>query len=254
MSKKKKVIGKYDQFVDWVRGCEKPKSLRVGGWKTWEESARKARPVRYWLATTVLEGAEDLVKQPGKGLRKVRNYISNRWIDKTHYLPTRLKPGGYHEVDERMIHGMFETLVDFVEAECAWMHVIWDDEQRKKYGPKGFRFFKSWRCAEAGIAYLNWSANVINAPAQASSSNEILRLYNWWKLQRPARPCPYDASGWSDYCANSGLSDFLRKKDEQTQKNVDQMLDKLRQLEEQYFEEDTQMLIDLIKIRPHLWT
>lgn len=35
---------------------------------------------------------------------------------------------------------------------------------------------------------------------QALAAQETFALYKWWKEERPKRPDPIDASGWSDFC------------------------------------------------------
>jgi hypothetical protein len=176
-------------------------------------------------------------------------YISNRWISKTHYLKTGFKPGGYYEFDEKIIHALFNELVDFVEKDLAHMGNF---NSKEKYT------FKNGRCVEAAYNYFKWAKNLKDTlpngkrvlSQQAKGSRKIKQLYEWWTKKRPNRPDPYEASGWSKVCELSSLSDFSAKQ----QSKQNQAMKKLTQIEDKYDNEDTAMLIELIKIRHHLWS
>jgi len=132
-----------------------------------------------------------------------------------------------------------------------------------------------WRCPEAGLAYLDW-ASVLkhdedwidkNDPTygrptiQALAAQETRALYNWWKNERPNRTDPHDASGWSSYCDERSKEDelcgedFLSFDTEQSDDDKSSELLKIcRKMEEDQDEEDTAMLIRLVKVRHSLWT
>jgi hypothetical protein len=93
---------------------------------------------------------------------------------------------------------------------------------------------------------------------QAETAAELLELYRWWKITRPARLDPYEASGWTAYCEarRAGGNDFFdladKSKEERQQSNkAHKLLDKI---ERSYEKEDEAMMIRLIKIRQGLWT
>ena len=75
----------------------------------------------------------------------------------------------------------------------------------------------------------------------------------------PNRPDPMDASGWSEICSRrreqgqslfSSLSDKTAEEAEETAK----ALELCNKIEQQYDDEDTEMLIRLVKVRKSLWT
>lgn len=120
---------------------------------------------------------------------------------------------------------------------------------------KQFRLRKG-RCAEAGIAHLEWQCSLTfgkddfiekgdpnwNKPTpQAKSARKILELYRWWEA-RESRPDPMKESGWSEVCENPESK--AKKK----------AFEKLQAIEEFYEQEDEKMLIRLIRLRKHLWT
>lgn len=263
-------------FANIIRGTPKggPKSGKE--WREWEESAKAAHPFRYWLAEDGLHYLETVISWPVDQLQKVKHYFSNRWITKTHALTSSsLKVGQWHELDSRLLHCMFDELVNFVEIDEANSNVAWDLEARKKYDPYNRRQsmfrIRPWRCPEAGIDKLKWASTLTNEewldednkhlaePAvQALAAREILELYTWWKTVRPARVDPFDASGWTEICearrtAGKHWLDFEDRSEEEQQASR-ASLDKLRALEEQYLTEDEEMMIRLIRVRRSLWT
>jgi hypothetical protein len=184
---------------------------------------------------------------------------------------TGLTPG-YYDADTRMLHGMFNLLIDFIEVEKAWMHVVFDKEARGKFTYPwysiGWSRFKSFRNPEAGLAHLAWEMSLDSpdldeysrSDSQAVAARELFALYTWWKNVRPLRLDPYNASGWSDYCEKSRIANggkiFWDYEDSTPEDKEESRtaLDKLREIEQAYEAEDEEMLIRLIRIRRQLWT
>ena len=267
------------KFADWLRGTPKLKAGTSDEWNDWKKLAR-VKKIRYWLAEEGLDKLQDLFMWPADQYNELRNYINNRFVAKMHALTaSSLKPGEWHEFDTRILHCLFDELVNFVEIDQAWMTVLFSDEERKKYQLPWWRRWKlwrRWRCPEAGIEYLKWAANLahdennFSSPgdenygkptAQALAAQETMVLYLWWKHTRPNRPDPMEVSGWSEHCAQKrGNGDDLfssvlsNKKTKKQQQKEREMLDHMQKLENQYDDEDTEMLIRLIKIRKSLWT
>lgn len=235
------------KFADWVRGEQKPVALGLKEWDKWGDDQKKKRPFRFWLSDTFLDKVQNFIYFPCDIYREIKHHIRNRWIDKTHYIKTGLEPGKYHEIDTRILHGLFTELVDYVEVELAHLSK-WDSNKKYK--------FKNGRCVEAGMDYLDWamsltygsdfhyekSHELYSKPTpQAEASKEILDIYTWWK-NRDNRPDTHEESGWSKYYESDN------------QKEKEKAFKKLNKLEEKYDKEDEQMMIRLIKIRKHLWT
>lgn len=223
------------KFANWLRGTPKPFALTSEGWDAWHADAKRIHPWRYWLAEEGLDIIQDLIHWPADLYYTARHYVNNRFIHKLQYLPTRLVPGKYYESDTRILHGVFETLVDFVEIEKATMSVwLHDDAKRSRYSWDG-------RSASLGIEYLEWETKLVytndildsedervgQPTQQATNAQEILALYRWWKEERPARPDPWE--GEMSYGERTAL---IEKQDQ----------------------EDDEMLIRLIKIRRGMWT
>ena len=106
-------------FANFIRGEEKPCALPWDEWETWRQESAKKHPFRYWVAEEVLDFLQNIVNFPMDIYHTIEVYVRNRYIDKLHYLHTGLKPGEYYDLDHRILHGLFNELVLFVESEQA---------------------------------------------------------------------------------------------------------------------------------------
>ncbi len=214
------------KFADWLRGTSKPFAATSEEWRTWQDMA-KEKKFRYWLAEEGLDHLQNFVTWPKDQAKKIRCYINNRWISKSHALTSSLERGQWYDFDMRLLYSAFDELVNFVEIELASSSI---NSSEKKYK-------SSWggRSPEAEIDHLKWASELKNKnngnlndrqpSRQALAAQETLALYQWWKVERPNRPDP-----------NSIASQ-----------------EKLN-LENKQDDEDTAMLIRLVKIRQSLWT
>lgn len=267
------------KFADWLRGTPKPKAATAEEWNEWHKAAR-GKKTRYWLAEDGLGYLQDFVFWPMNRVRDIRHDINNRWISKTHALTSDLQRGQWHEFDTRLLHSAFDEIVNFVEIEQAWMHMICSDEEQKQYKIHWqHNIFRSRRSPEAGLAYLEWASglkadeewmdkndpNFGKPTPQAFAAQETIALYKWWKDERPKRPDPSDASGWSNYFQEkqkaaeargddplwTSLSKYESDEDEERSRKI---LDRCYKMEQEQEDEDTEMLIRLVKLRKCLWT
>jgi hypothetical protein len=266
------------RFADWLRGTAKLRAGTGKEWRLWEEEAKTTHPIRYWVVEEGVDAVQNFVNWPADKLNDVRYYINNRWVSRTHSLtahPRDIRPGQWCDVGNRFLPCLFNELVDFVEIEQAWHHVLWDEKARKEYQVpwyrRGWLRWRTWRCPEAGIAHLKWAMTLTNEEFleedekhkaeptyQAKAAQEILELYTWWKEVYPKRPDVHDASGWSAYCDMRREKGYhlldMEDKSEEEAKMCQTALDKSRELELQYATEDEEMMIRLIKVRESLWT
>lgn len=267
------------KFADWIRGTPKGGAKTSEGWHEWNEEAERYNPVRYWIAEELLDRIQGFFLYIPDRLNDVRYYINNRWVSKSHALtahPRDIKPGKWQDVGNRFLPCLFNELVDFVEVEQAWHTCIWNEEARKKYAVpwwrSGWLRWRTWRCPEAGLDYLDWAMTLTNEEFlddnkkhlaepthQAKAAKEIKELYTWWTQTYRNRPDPMDASGWTAYCElsrlqNGGRLRFGEDKTPEMKKASKLALKELRKIEAAYEKEDTEMLIRLIKIRQSLWT
>jgi hypothetical protein len=267
------------KFADWLRGSRKLSAGTSKEWYEWTKASKESNPIRYWLAEEGLDYLENIWLYIPNRINDVRYYINNRWVHQTHGMyASSLTKGKWHEFDTRLLHSMFDQLVDFVEIDQAWHYVVWNDEEQKKYNVPYWRkqwwtrWFSVWRCPEAGLAYLEWAKTLTNAEfleedkkhlavptGQAETAIELLKLYRWWKEERPKRPDPYDVSGWSALCEKRRETHkedgwLWQDRSAAEKKESRNALKVIAKLEEQYEKEDEAMMIRLIKIRKGLWT
>lgn len=265
------------RFADWIRGTKKPYAATSEEWHDWRVLAQKVHSTRYWIAETALDNIQEFVRAPMDFLYSIKYYVNNRWVTGTHTLTSHsLEKGQWYDMDTRLLHCMFDELVNYVEIELAWSNIAWNKDARKKYRAPfwaaGWFRWRTWRCPEAGVDYLNWATELIcdeshgyppehpnfqKPTEQAKNSQEILDLYVWWTQTRPARRDPYEASGWNDICAereekHQGI--MWDREDENERKKTTAALDRLQALENRYRNEDTRMMVRLVKVRSSLWT
>lgn len=222
----------------------------IKNWKEKEEKQKSERPVEYFFTVTVKDYFMNLYENLYRVLWSYPvHYIKYRTTHKYNILETGLKPN-YYDFDKRILYGLFNELVNFVECEKAWMNIVFTP------GKNARGLFAKYRSPEHGVAYLEWEMEV---EGQATEAKEILELYTWWKEVYLKRPDPMDASGWSAYCdlnREKGL-DILEHRNNRSEdeKQKEEMLIKnLHEIEEAYAREEEEMLLRLIKIRKSLWT
>lgn len=272
------------KFADWLRGTTKLKAGTGEEWAEWETRAKQNYPVRWWLAEEGLDAIQKTIMYIPDKIYAAKYYVNNRWVTRTHALtahPRDIKPGQWQDVGYRFLPCLFNELQDFVEIELAWSHIAWSSKEDKaKYAApfwaSGWFRWRTWRCPQAGLDHLAWAMTLkynedwmdkddpkFDQPTpQAVNAQELLDLYTWWTVTRPARPDPYEASGWTAYCeacrkekgSDSIMSMFSEPKSEELKQLGDQTHKLLQEIEAAYEAEDENMMIRLIKARGSLWT
>jgi hypothetical protein len=272
------------KFADWLRGTAKGGAKTAEDWEEWRITAKMRHNFRYWLAEEGLDYVQSFIMYIPDKIYAAKYYVNNRWISRSHSLTAHardIKPGTWCDVGHRFLPCLFNELVDFVEVELAWWHLVWaEKEEREKFNAPWWRFgwwnLRLWRCPQAGLENLEWqrnlrwkeedceegSPNIGQLTPQAVAAQEILDLYQWWTVTYRNRPDPHEASGWSDYCnakreenGNDSILSFLKETNNPTLRAAgDVALKKLHEIEAAYEQEDEDMMIRLIKIRQGLWT
>ena len=248
------------KLFEYIRNryeLNKPYATDSKGWKDWKAQAKAAKPVVYFLCETVPDFINDIAHYIPTPISNIRYYCRNRFYRKTHVLPTGFTPGEYHELDERILYGIMNSLVDYVEVELAYKS-RWCRTEESKTAK-----WKNGRCPELGLAHLAWEMT-LDDPAldisersdtQASTAREVKEIYDWWKA-RPNRLDPYDASGWTVICEEARVAglDFLEHGDDDYESRKSECFKLLRKIEDAYEAEDQDMLIRVIKRRRSFWT
>lgn len=276
------------KLVDWIRErvfkFEKPAALPMADWGKWRKDTKKAYPVGWFVTETFPDLLEKIPEHSIDYVNEVRYFISN-WRGGTHRLDSTLSVGKWHEYSERMLYSCFDSFVDHIEIDEAYSHIAWrnKDEMVKYHVPwyaksRWFRWGQKWRCPQAGIDHLKWEMtldipdpndpNWLASPHQAQSAREKMELYIWWKNVRPLRGDPWKASGFDEFWEKMstkykdngdvftgwlGLSG-KSKMTPAEQREYNRLSEHRDSLEEQWKQEDTEMLVRLVKMRDSLWT
>jgi len=240
----------------------KPSAKTLTEWRIYHNNFEQEHPYVNKVID-IIEALESITVYIPNKLEKLRCYIKNKYFKKYHYLKSDLKPHEYYDLDTRMLHGLFNELVNFVEIECAHMSIVFDKPAKKKYKLPfyastryGF-LFPEVKSAQAGLDYIEFQYLSSND----ESYNKILELYNWWKNIRPIRKDPYDSDDIEQFYKAMELKYKTKIRileddvlSEEERKFLRNLYKKIREQEALQYEEDTNMLIDLIKIRGYLWT
>lgn len=274
------------KFAQWLRKKAgiplQPPAATLEEWEEIHKKAREANKVVDWIIEEVLDRVQNFLWWPYDAANEVRYYICNRWIDRCHLIDTKLQPGRFYEADTRLFHGIFQSVVDFVEINKAHMTLMSRVWSGKKV-PLKYRFsLLRWgrlRSRELGLEHLNWESKLDDPTSefydehmygqpidcsdgvtvvctQAHAARELIAIYTWWKDVRPNRPDAYEVSGWSAWCdehRKAGNRWGSPKTPEEEQK-VRNMLKENARIEQQYEDEDDLMIARVMKIRRHMWT
>ena len=271
------------KFADFLRGTPKPSYASGAEWTKWRKAAKESHQFRYWLADAGLNNIQNTVMFIPDKLYGIKCYFRNRWVDHTHALVASkkyIKRGQWCDVGGRFLPALFESLVNFVEVELAQENFY---SCKRSFWQKMNRRYNFWsRSPQNGLDHLHWAMALINdendgfnksdpqygkPTFQAVSAKEIYDLYMWWTTIYPNRPDPYKISGWSEYCDKSHKETKERTNDDDSiswldhthesaslRKSGSKALALLQKIEKQYEDEETKMMIRLIKMRGHLWT
>lgn len=227
------------KFSEWLRNKvfklpKKPQSATSTDWKKWDQEAKSTNKFGYYFTEVFLDDLQDFINWPFDKIKNFISWVDNRYITKTHYIKTGLKPGEWHETDTKILHGMFEELVEFVECQKATMDSWASDKNSRSFIPWTEKFWITrrlipWRSQHHGVNYLLWEIGLkkddvwfgykwreekepekvakeraenpeyMKPTPQAEAALEILELYCWWKFIRPNRPDPNDVTGYTDW-------------------------------------------------------
>lgn len=282
------------KFSKWVRNkfgaSERPTAATIEGWDVFHKESKEKAPFVHWFTDDFLDDLQDVVYWPKDKLDDMSYWFYNRFVSPTHLIKTGLTKGKYHETEEKILHGVFAELVDFVEIQKASMNYRCDDKKKpfsKMFLPYFIHKVLPFRSQQLGVDYLLWEITLkkddewfgyswrddkeqveidkANNPEymkptpQAAAAQRILDAYVWWKFIRPMRPDPMDASGYTDYfdsLEKNGISLFSSKtkESEESKQLGKKCSDQCTEIEKQYFDEDTYYLKEIIEIRASLWT
>lgn len=188
-----------------------------------------------------------------------------KWIDRHDRLKIKtLNQGDYYDRDEIFLHSCFSILTDFVDEELATRYRM--DCKDYKESDAGYLFLKDMK-----RQWINLSRKQHENPSKFTDSEtfelaylsdymEILDLYEWWTMKRPARKDPCDVSGFTkEYeklMEKYEIEELLNWEivDEESDKRIKECSRKSNEIETKYRNQDQKMLHRLVDIRCSLWT
>jgi len=241
-----------------------PEAASMEDWAEWNNTAEQSKlkwfiadTVPTWFAVTFQYRYENVI---GK--------LKSKYIRKHNLIKINsLKDDEWYDTDTRLMHGIFQLLVDFVELEKAHMEIMFNMDNPPRYMRK-----VKYRSAEMGIKYLDWEISLgkEGGTNQSKNAKTIKELFLWWKYDRPSRIELMDVKGSMGTSSNEFYSDMNDDKNDNERvssmfASIDRRKDKEPELykdvnkayedaEAKYNKEDEQMLIKLVKIRKSLWT
>ena len=211
------------KLANKIRGIDKLRAASSEGWKEWHKSTKEKHPIRYWIAEEGLDILQDIVYIPYDIYKTIESYIRNRFIDRTNSLTaskTDIPPGQYADLYSRILFCLFNEMENFVERNQDQIEFSLALKDKKDKN-------------------------------QLKYAKELMKIYKWWTEDYRNRPDPYEVSGFHAFYENneSVLDVMSNDKNDELQAAIN----KINELEKQYYDEDTKMLIRLIKIRNNLW-
>ena len=223
-----------------------PKSGTIEEWAEFHKNARKKK-LCYWIFETMPTYFRVKKMQLDDVIYWFKYRLQSK--HKYHLIDTKLKPS-YYENDKIMLHGMFAVLVNYVEIELAHMNHCFNDGKNTKTNKQN------------GLEQLDWQINLVNedetSKHQSESAQQIKDLYVWWTDTRPNRDDALDLSGYNnieqDYDHSVSVMEMMANRDDKLKNEINTAFNKAEIIDAEYEDQDTEMLIKLIKIRKTLWT
>jgi hypothetical protein len=174
-----------------------------------------------WYQRTWMSNVEAWVHNVGDGIHLVRLRA--------------LKRGHWYDTDTRMFEAVFQLLVDFVETELAprglWLTEHPDVIEFKALSRWQRRKKRThWR-ERLGLAYLDEYVKDQENPEHAEWATKVRDLYLWYKVERPARPDPYQKTMVTVAQSRTAFD-----------------------IQEDYDEEDTRKAQEVVALRRGMWT
>jgi len=170
---------------------------------------------------------QEYVERPLRWLKEAKRWVLCRVSPRhmAHVVFTDLEPSTWYDADHVMLHACFKLLTDFVE---------------KEHGGEARLSQFTDELAEESKTNTNESQLLI---AQSDRQAEILKLYRWWKRERPVN--------WKreDVLMNLAYGNRINAKED-----VAAWRAELKLVEEKNREDDQAMLHRLIDVRESLWT
>ena len=145
--------------------------------------------------------------------------IKCRFFEKYYLLDTRLPKDSWFDTDHKMLYAMMALLLDYIEKEKPFEIINWESDDFHKHAKK-----------------------------------EMLEIKDWWdNYENRQKEIEKALQKWSDL-RTGGKEDLLSNINKPETEESQKQNDLLHELEDKLENEETEMMIRLIKIRKFLWT
>jgi hypothetical protein len=243
----------------------------------WKEKFSTTRPILYWFTErlpTYYGKAVDYVEDKWYS---VTNTLDNYFIQRADVFFTGIKRTDFDTADELMLAANFNQLELYIESVYATryirsqMHTYRnkDDAEFKKWDKINkiadrypLLHFKKYRNKEYALKYIHSQIDspidVYDGPDEFRRYARIMSLYVWWTSVRPSRGSAYDVSGLEAYktALNEKYGEFAWSfsiLDKEEQEKYRELMHDAEALSDLWDQEDTEMLVLLVKERQNIW-
>ena len=158
---------------------------------------------------------------PIKQVFELKAYLKNILFRRHHIIRTRLPKGQWYDTDTRMLYGMMNLLIEFLEKENPFETTDFDSSPTWKSVKKEIITIRDW--------WLNYETRKV----------EFTITLNKWQVSKFGN------------CTNEECLQGINEPDTKESK---ELFDRLAIMETKLEREEAQMLMRLVKIRKYLWT
>ena len=165
------------------------------------------------------------------------NWIRYRTWERHHVLKMQYLNPGWHDMDEVIVHAMFQTLCDFIEKEKPWETVNWrSDEHHSKAWDEMMYLYSWWkyRCLKRDDENPLFKDGVVSpemkfTPTGEKHFNPVTKKEEEFSRMDFVHKSKEDEEKWNKACKESS------------------------EWEDKCNKEDEEMMIRLIKVRGYMW-
>lgn len=146
-------------------------------------------------------------------------------------------PPAYHDLDFKMFRAIMDEMVKFVDVE---LRMITDNPLE----------YLANVCQETNEEWVG-EGEKVTLTSNAEAALELLRIYDWYVVTYKNRKSTSEASGVAEYYRlhPRAAKHFMNP----LPPELAAMYDEMNRIEKEYYQEETDMLIRLMKIRGFLW-
>ena len=249
-------------------------------YREWKDNFRANRPIVFWLTETLPAFVSDVIENIDDKWFDFTDFCDNYFIQRADRFQTGLKRWEHESADELMLQTNFKQFEDFVETVFAARYIRTMVLRERKAEPSGedampweklekkvrrypLLRFKKYRNREYALQYLHEQMSLRSD--EYDGADEIRRLgcvfstYIWWTQVRPNRGESEEGSGLQLVRENMTAQYGEEERWSFSQLTLEEQNEYRRlmqvdtELEKEWADEDTAMLVRLVKERQNLW-